>query len=788
MALDLRYIPTKYFQEIFLDKDTGCPLSGGVVKFYRDNARTTPKEIFELTGTPPNYTYTPLGTSVTLSSSGTFQDTGGNDITVYLFPYDDSGNIDLYYATVESSGAVIQITREGFPNVAPAEDEEEDELNYVPNGQFLLHHDIVTDEGATPPIEAGEITQDVTDIAEGGWSFERTVGTAAKDFVLFPRIGSYVEIPSKSPRYSLYVKNEAPGIADVFKDVRLTFRDVNKFASDTQKYTFAFQAKSSGGATTIEIKLRKFYGAGGSTTEETVLQVINLTATYQLYDIPFIFGDNDGKTIGANDDDYVQLNISLPVASAFDNTFDNFMLIKGDKQIDEFPDTTDAEFIKDSNAGWMPVPDYEGADLYLPIRKGLKGLEYDTSQIGKVFMASDEGLKIGELWGDAAKYRVAAYSSDNIPYRRLYEAYSVNSDIGLAIYGTGENEYKYVRSPAVDQTFTNEPNDLASTDSWQSFTAGNNDQLIAITVKLGGVIPTTIDLTILEGAGIAGTVLSRNNGLTLALGVNTIYIANPFTQASASQYTIRFETNTNLTWKGDNAGGYVGGTYKGTAADAYFITKSSTTGAQTIYDLISNTAGAVTSAADGATATGFTFLDVVTEATRPYVCQITTVAASGMTAGSYFTYETADTRKQIAWYEIDGSGTKPVEVAIVYRKVSILSTDDAATVNNKTAIAINSYSVATPDYRGYFFRATDHGAGHDPDAAIREPRPDGVVGDNVGTLQQDGIGEHKHPGITAGASGFGTGTAGGEGAGELNTGATGDTRPKNRNVNAVVKY
>lgn len=50
-----------------------------------------------------------------------------------------------------------------------------------------------------------------------------------------------------------------------------------------------------------------------------------------------------------------------------------------------------------------------------------------------------------------------------------------------------------------------------------------------------------------------------------------------------------------------------------------------------------------------------------------------------------------------------------------------------------------------PDYRGWFLRGHDDGAGNDPDAASRLVAGDGVTsGDNVGTYQNDEFKSHAH--------------------------------------------
>jgi microcystin-dependent protein len=49
-----------------------------------------------------------------------------------------------------------------------------------------------------------------------------------------------------------------------------------------------------------------------------------------------------------------------------------------------------------------------------------------------------------------------------------------------------------------------------------------------------------------------------------------------------------------------------------------------------------------------------------------------------------------------------------------------------------------------PDYRGYFLRGWDQGAGNDPNAASRTDRGDGTTGDYVGTKQGDEFESHVH--------------------------------------------
>jgi hypothetical protein len=139
MSLDERYFVTADLEEYFVDKDSGLPLAGGTLTFYRDVARTTPKTVFQLSGAPPNYTYTALPDPVTLSSVGTVQNAGGDNEVIYYFPYDDEGNLDLYYVVCRDSNGVEQFTREAWPNLTAADNPINSDFpiqNQLSNAQF----------------------------------------------------------------------------------------------------------------------------------------------------------------------------------------------------------------------------------------------------------------------------------------------------------------------------------------------------------------------------------------------------------------------------------------------------------------------------------------------------------------------------------------------------------------------------------------------------------------------------------------------------------------------------
>lgn len=101
-----------------------------------------------------------------------------------------------------------------------------------------------------------------------------------------------------------------------------------------------------------------------------------------------------------------------------------------------------------------------------------------------------------------------------------------------------------------------------------------------------------------------------------------------------------------------------------------------------------------------------------------------------------------------------------------------------------------------PDYRGMFLRGVSNGSTNDPDKLTRTVMNiGGNTGDNVGSIQADGVIAHTHN-YTSNA----TGTLGTNGSGpatlyvaNTNAGVTtaqggSETRPKNAYVNFCIKY
>jgi hypothetical protein len=128
----------------------------------------------------------------------------------------------------------------------------------------------------------------------------------------------------------------------------------------------------------------------------------------------------------------------------------------------------------------------------------------------------------------------------------------------------------------------------------------------------------------------------------------------------------------------------------------------------------------------------------------PQINDIQTIAASSMVPGGYFEMFAPSGRSTYYWFQIDGAGSAPaVGPTSLIQMVPILSTD----TNNQVAQKLFDHSFLqyrVPFWNGQTARMVDLGAGVDPDAATRTDINGNVVGDVVGSYEQDALEAHTH--------------------------------------------
>ncbi len=202
MALDPRYVVSRDLEPLLVDKDTGAPLAGGFVYFYQDLARNTLKPIFELTGAPPNYTYTQLPNPIVLSALGTIQNNNGDNVALYYYPWSSTAIdavLEQYYVVVLNSLGVPQFTREAWPNYFGEQGNVGSSGVYLPNlianPQFAFISFVPGTTLTVSSVGAGTV---VTPIAPE-WSLSVTFSAAGSLTVVQTPVAGSSQYPTNPP-------------------------------------------------------------------------------------------------------------------------------------------------------------------------------------------------------------------------------------------------------------------------------------------------------------------------------------------------------------------------------------------------------------------------------------------------------------------------------------------------------------------------------------------------------------------------------------------------------------
>ncbi len=795
--LDAQYVIAPSLEMCFRDKVTGLPLRDGWVYAFKDQERTIPKDFYKLSGTPGNYSYTVLPNPCQLTGIGTFSDGNGNDIIPYWFPYashEPDAEVELYYIVVTNSDMDPQtpeFVREAWPNfISTGGTEGEIVKNFVANGQFSLHNAIGSTIAPSATNPVGNISLPITQIAPGGWTFERPIGTSSVDNISFPPFGSYVDIPTASPKYACEVVCSTTNPSDNIKDLAVQWPDVNKFSTPVsvgQQYTFAFSAElQTGTSLQVSLHLIKNFGLDGDGPTDRPLTTFTITNQFSVNYFAFSFGNNIGKTIGSKDD-YVQLAIRFPSNQTFDCIVTDVMLVENNIVVTQFPETTDAEFNALSLAGYVP-PQLNNSTIGLPVIRTLKGLAFDDTQVGNIVCTTRPAPGFGELPTTALSYITSTYSNDGIPYSRLKDVL-FDTDYLVPVTGTGAGFITAILT--LNQQIILTQNNVGTT-------------AVAVDgiVSTGFAFSRTCSTTYAGAKGGSSTSDSGNNSVTIIndypgivndiatfggltadiidfrIGTGTIpQIANIKLNAipAGSYFTLDTKSNVggdipSFIWYSINGSPATPPTVPGRTA----INVDIISGFDTNVNWAQKTANAVSALS---------------------TTSIRCIAASAMTPGAFFTIVTAQGFFAF-WYEIDGTGTAPILANTTILKITLVGSDTSIIVAQKTIRVINSYQFATPDFRGKVIMAKDGGRGIDAYSIYRYSNVPGYGGDLVATYEWDDFGNHTHPniigtkGLTAagGASAF---SATGTGNQVLNAvGYTGgaQTMMKNISMNFYIKY
>jgi microcystin-dependent protein len=188
--------------------------------------------------------------------------------------------------------------------------------------------------------------------------------------------------------------------------------------------------------------------------------------------------------------------------------------------------------------------------------------------------------------------------------------------------------------------------------------------------------------------------------------------------------------------------------------------------------------------------------------TTPYArrADVATAAANGVPSGTILPFGGSLATVPEGYLACDGSSVPTSQFPSLF----------AAIGTSWGTVDPSHFNV--PDLRGVFLRGVDNGAGQDPDRMLRaSSKPNGLTGDNVGTLETDTFRYHDHGGgshthnytvpvyqVNTGSGPYPDGLAEHGGYSETRTSAGAnqtvvqgqggnETRPVNVNVNYIIK-
>jgi len=760
MSTNPLYIASPPLQYFFVDRDTGEPLSGGRIFTYSDINRATPKNTYQLQGNQANYTYVPLPNPIILSAEGTIVDNNGNNVVPLWYPYNAEGEPELYYVVVQSATGVPQFTLQAWPYPSATNSNTNNAngiFNYIPNGQFLAHTDL-PDNVLLPGTNV---------IAQGGWTIELDSGATSTNTLTFIE-NAYTQNPPESPRYSINFACTVPVGTEVLKDIRIKFPDVNKF-SDQGLYTYGFWMKSTFTVPFV-VEVVAYYGTGGTPRPAYDQQIGQVTTEGTFFSFPINFGSGSGYNVGPDGDDFIAIDISFPTDTAFNITFTDAVLAYGlTTALTAFPTQTNADMLTRGVAGWMPTPNPDGSDLYLPLLLTREGMIWDNSEIGDIGQTvgtipatSASSAISNKMPCDGTIYDPTENSYLGIPYSRLLN-WMLSENFAqcgnyFPIYGTGADFATCWSGYSTDNIFT--------------ITSNNAGTPIAIANDGAGLLATgwTFNQTCTFLGVITGSASLNFNcywdGNTLVSFNGNGWLNPFFNNAGGSQFwlpqagTSGFTLTINSQYQGIYGNQFYSFNYITVAASALAVTSGNTckfiqfasnTTRYTLYFRVNGIGNTPNQTSGSTNYPNTLILDL--DSTMPAkavayltrnICnalQTTSIEITAIpTAGQYWQFQAnpASLETYNVWYSVNGAGSSP-SISGTPIEVELTNIETDTTVFTKTQIAINSYQYAAPDFRGLTLRGYDPNSTWDMDSKYRLMTNGytnlGPAGLNLGTFE-----------------------------------------------------
>lgn len=297
----------------FLDP-SGKPAVGYVWETWRDVARDEPKACYQ-----DPYGLFPYPLEIKLNGAGQVSPNA-------IFFADDEN----YYITVTPPGASEPLYV--FPSFnAPAGGgigpgpEELPYKNLFVNGQFTFAYNQAPLTFVATPF--------IVNLGPG-WFFTKGNNNTATDTIRFPRFQlGQTSVEEGNPIQYFSYDCPGAGTGETVKKLYQTFSGVNSL--ENQLIAFQLQGMSTNN-TIISITFTQNFGTGGApsapVTTNFVSGSMELTNTWDKFLASLTVPSTGGKTLGTNGDDYVAIEVNIPLNQATNVNLTNLQVVLGTLQ------------------------------------------------------------------------------------------------------------------------------------------------------------------------------------------------------------------------------------------------------------------------------------------------------------------------------------------------------------------------------------------------------------------------------------------------------------------------
>ena len=517
IPIDPHFIPAFSIETVILDKDTGAPLSGGQVSFQEDNQPGILKPVYQITGTSPTYTFTELPNPMTLSSIGTFEDSLGNPVVPYFYPYTEDETtgelvVDLYYVAVESYMGVPQFDREAVP--------------YIPDeGGDVSVQSIITNELSNP-----QFAQVLFDTSNSTYTYNfmaasQQVVRIAEDWDLIvtcPTSGT-ITVSRLAPPGSLNIITNpvtllnitSAGITSLQLRQRL-YGSPNLWGNGYLSASFI--AKTYSGTSPV---LNLYYSQSSGSVDNQLIVSAILSGQYNAYpgSISLPISDNTQDFPGAYVDIYFDLPLSVEI---------------------------DVSSVIVSGTGAAPIDNiiYDQVPLARQIDQ-LYHFAYPIVPVGTVIDFGGFGLPVHYLLCDGAAYSRVNYNLlwqaltnvETVTLTATSQTFTVVSGakyrIGMGVEGTGIPTFTTITGISTN-TITISSAATANGPSAVRFYAAATQYLMTVTLNSTNSFTVSSAANLGVNMAVTGNGIPANTVITIISGT-TITISNNATISASSQ-------------------------------------------------------------------------------------------------------------------------------------------------------------------------------------------------------------------------------------------------------------